>query len=121
MMKIQFNTIQPIIIDTYLNTTGGIFSENGYLEILDVLFDYIYYDEISKKAKVKPDKDKVKIIRDIIKDFYVKNLIYNVKVKKLENERLKKVELPDDLKNIIEYAKKVAEEPTLYDKIDNKY
>ena len=116
----QFNTIQPIIIDTYLNATGGIFSENGYLEILDVLFDYIYYDEISKKAKVKPDKEKVKLIRDIIKDFYVKNLIYNIKIKKQEKERLKKIELPDDLKKIVEYTKKAAEEKTLYDMIDKK-
>ena len=115
----QFNIIQPIIIDTYLNVTGGIFSTNGYLEILDVLFDYIYFDEISKKAKTKPNKEQVNAIREIIKDFYVRNLIYEIKNKKIENEKIKKVVLPDYLQNIVEKAKDLAKQPTLYESIGN--
>ena len=115
----QFNIIQPIIIDTYLNITGGIFSTNGYLEILDVLFDYIYFDEISKKAKTKPNKEQVNTIREIIKDFYVRNLIYEIKNKKIENEKIKNVVLPDYLQNIVEKAKDLAKQPTLYELIGN--
>ena len=115
----QFNIIQPIIIDTYLNITGGIFSTNGYLEILDVLFDYIYFDEISKKAKTKPNKEQVNTIREIIKDFYVRNLIYEIKNKKIENEKIKKVILPDYLQSIVENAKDLAKQPTLYELIGN--